>query len=91
MDLNIETQKDVKDHISHTPLQLSWGHVTKGANEMWMEEFPLWRSGLRIRLGTMRLQVQSLALLSGLRIQCCRELWRRLQMRLRSDVAVALA
>jgi len=30
--------------------------------------------GKRIRLGTMRLQVQSPALLSGLRIQCCREL-----------------
>ena len=29
----------------------------------------------RIRLGTMRLQVQSLASLSGLRIQSCRELW----------------
>jgi len=28
----------------------------------------------RIRLGTMRLQVQSLAVLSGLRIQHCREL-----------------
>ena len=31
----------------------------------------------RIRLGTMRLQVQSLALLSGLRIRRCRELWCR--------------
>ena len=34
--------------------------------------------------GTMRLQVQSLALLSGLRIQHCRELWYRLQTRLGS-------
>ena len=31
----------------------------------------------RSRLGTMRLQVQSLALLSGLRIQRCCELWCR--------------
>ena len=31
----------------------------------------------RIRLGTMRLWVQSLACISGLRIQCCHELWRR--------------
>ena len=31
----------------------------------------------RIHLGTMRLQVQSLAMLSGLRIRHCRELWCR--------------
>ena len=31
----------------------------------------------RIRLGTMRLRVPSLASLSGLRIWCCRELWSR--------------
>ena len=42
----------------------------------------------RIRLGTMRLQVWSLALLSGLRIQRCRELWCRLQTWLGSHVAV---
>ena len=29
----------------------------------------------RIRLGTMRLQVRSLASFRGLRIQHCRELW----------------
>ena len=39
----------------------------------------------------MRLWVQSLALLSGLRIWRCRELWRRSQTRLGSGVAVALA
>ena len=39
----------------------------------------------------MRLQVRSLALLSGLRIQRCRELWCRSQMWLGSHVAVALA
>ena len=37
----------------------------------------------------MRMQVQPLALLSGLRIWCCWELWCRSQMRLSSDVAVA--
>ena len=36
-------------------------------------------------------QVRSLALLRGLRIQCCRELWCRLQTRLGSCAAVALA
>ena len=45
----------------------------------------------RIQLGTMRLRVRSPDLLSGLTIQCCRELWYRLQMRLRYQVAVAVA
>ena len=35
--------------------------------------------------------VQSLPLLSGLRIQCCRELWCMSQTRLGSRVAVAVA
>ena len=39
----------------------------------------------------MSLLVQSLALLSGLRIRHCHELWCRLQMRLGSRAAVALA
>ena len=41
----------------------------------------------RIQLGTMRLQVRSLASLSGLMIWQCRELWYRSQTRLRSCVA----
>ena len=44
----------------------------------------------QIRLGTMRLRVRSLASLSGLRIQHSCELWYRLQMQLRSCVAVAV-
>ena len=39
----------------------------------------------------MRMQVRSLALLSGLRIRCCGELQCRSQMRLGSHVAVAVA
>ena len=42
----------------------------------------------RIRLGAVRLRVPSLALLSGLRIQCCRELWYRSQMWRGSGVAM---
>ena len=38
----------------------------------------------------MRLRVRSLALLSGLRIWFCRELWCRLQTRLRCCIAVAV-
>ena len=52
-----------------------------------VQEFPSW---LRIRLGTMKFRVCSLALLRGLRIQHCSELWYRLQTRLGSHVAVAL-
>ena len=44
----------------------------------------------RIQLGTMRLQVLSLASLSGLKIRCCHELWCRSQTWLGSDVAVAV-
>ena len=36
----------------------------------------------RVQLGTMMLRVRSLALLSGLRIQRCRELWCRWQTQL---------
>ena len=44
----------------------------------------------QIRLGTMRFGVQSLALLSGLRIRHCQELWCRSQILLGSGVAVAV-
>ena len=49
-------------------------------------EFLLWLSGLRIRLVSLRMWVQSLALLSGLRIWHCHELSCRSQMR--SDLAL---
>ena len=44
----------------------------------------------RIWLASMRTQVWDLALISGLRIQCCHELWCRLKMWLRSGIAVAV-
>ena len=44
-----------------------------------------------IRLGTVRLQVRSLALLSGLRIRHCCKLRCRSQMQLGSCIAVAVA
>ena len=47
--------------------------------------------GKQIQLGTMRLQVRSLALLTGLRIWCCRKLWGRSQMQLGSGIAMAVA
>ena len=44
----------------------------------------------RIRLATMRLRVQSLASIGGLKIWCCHELWCRSQTWLGSGVAVAV-
>ena len=51
---------------------------------------PILAQRKRIQLGSM-MRVPSLALLSGLKIQRCREPWCRSQMRLRSGDAVALA
>ena len=45
----------------------------------------------RVCLASMRMQVRSLASLSGLRIWCCSELWCMSQTRLRSGVAVVQA
>ena len=42
-------------------------------------------------LGSMRMQVQSLALLGGLMIQHCPALWCSLQIQLGSGIAVAVA
>ena len=44
----------------------------------------------RIRLGTLRFRVRSLASPSGLRNRCCHELWCSSQMRLGSCISVAV-
>ena len=56
-----------------------------------VREFPLWLSGLRTQLASMRMWVQSLMLFSRLRIRHCPELWCRSQTWLRSGVAMAVA
>ncbi len=53
-------------------------------------EVPIMAQQRQLRLGTMWLWVLSLALLSGLGIRRCRELWCRLQMYLRSGITVAV-
>ena len=55
----MKTYRHIYSHFSH-PL--------KKKVEKKKEEFPLWLSGLRTQLVSMKIQVQSLALLSGLRI-----------------------
>ena len=52
---------------------------------------PVVAQWLMNRLGTMRLRVRSLPLLSGVRIRRCCELWCRLKTRLGSRIAVAVA
>ena len=54
-------------------------------------EFPLGLTRLQTLLVCMKRWVCSLALLSGLRIWHCHELWYSWQIRLRSGVAVAVA
>ena len=56
-----------------------------------LAEVPIMVQRKRIRLGTMKLRVPSLASHSGLRIRHCRELWCRLQMPLGSGITVAVA
>ena len=71
--------------------------MTECCNTFWFCQLkqnrgvPLVVQQKRIWLGTMRLQIQSLALLSGLSICCCHELWCRSQTLLRSGIAVAVA
>ena len=46
--------------------------LEKEATKKGLEEFPLWLIGLRTQLASMKMQVQSLVLLSGLKIwRCC--------------------
>ena len=52
--------------------------------------FLLWLRGLWTRLVSMRMQIRSLALLSGLRIQHYHELWCRSRPQLRARIAVAV-
>ena len=54
------------------------------------QEFLLWLSSWRTQLVSIKMRVGSLALLSGLRIQRCHELWCRSQISLGSHVDVAM-
>ena len=56
-------------------------------NKIKYRKFPSWHSRIK---SNQNPRVQSLALLSGLRIRCSCELWCRLQMWLRSHIAVAV-
>ena len=70
----------------HKPISVI-DHIDKWKNKM---ESLSWLSGLGSRLVSMKMQVWSLALVSGLRIQHCCELWCRSQIWLGSCVAEAV-
>ena len=53
-------------------------------------DFPVVAQGVKNLLVNVRMQIQSPALLSGLRIRRCCELWCRSHTRLRSGVSVAV-
>ena len=64
--------------------------LSSGLNEMHVSGVPLMAQRVKIQLLSMKMRVQSLVLLSGLRIWHCQELWCRLEMWLGSCVAVAV-
>ena len=67
------------------------GRGGKNKNKKQSLGVPIVAQRLQTRLVSMRTWVPSLALLSGLKIQCCRELRCRSQRRLGSSIAVAVA
>ena len=64
--------------------------IIKHNGEKIPSEFPLWLSELGTRLASMRMQVRSLASVSGLRIWHCHKLQCWLPMGFQSLVAVAV-
>ena len=78
-------------------LQRTWFHRLWFLSQMWRSiqkldcKVPIMAHQLKSRLVTMRMWVQSLALLSGLSIPHCHKLQRRSQMWLGSGIAVAMA
>ena len=76
--------------VAHRTCCSSCTHFKMARGGGW-GKFLSWLSGLRTRLVSMRMQVRSLASLSGLRIWRCHDLWCRLQTLLRSCIAVAAA
>ena len=86
-----KTNKQKNNKKDNTSLVSMWRNsYTIGENMKWcIRGIAIVDLQKRIWVVFMRMQVQSLALLSVLRIWHCYELWCRLQMWLRSGIAVA--
>ena len=67
-----------------------WESGRKKGRKKW-QGVPIMAQWKWLWLVPMRTQVQSLSSLSGLRIQCCHQLWCGSQMQLGSGIAVAVA
>ena len=80
----------LRGDVKNWKLSESRHRARASISKPWGLGVPVVAQWKRIRLGTMRLWVWSLAWLSGLTIRGCHELWCRLQTRLGSWVAVAL-
>ena len=96
----LESSKSLKSRVRimgmYSKAVVKYWRIAKVYEGKWVEYFKRREQGIpvvaqQIWLGTMRLQVQSMALLGGLRIQRCHELWCRWQVWLRFHVAVAVA
>ena len=77
--------QDLNSHVYGSYYGLHYIH-----SKRYVEEFPLWLTGLWTQLVSMRMRVPSLTFLSGLRIWCCHKLHCRSQMWLRFDVAMSV-
>ena len=67
------------NHISSNQICISKMVLSKYVLNEWNWEFRFWLSSIRTQKVFTRMQVRSLASFSGLRIQCCHELWCRSQ------------
>ena len=79
-------------HIYMEKVKFFYQHqcIVDVVNEKEVIGVPVVAQWKRIRLGRMRLWVRSLALLIGLTIWCCCQLWCRWQTQLGSGIAMAL-
>ena len=87
--------------MSNAPLGMARGRLpgcvcwTKSEHlncliNMLLARVPIVVQRKQIRLVSMRMSVRSMALLSGLRVQCCWKLWCRSQTQLGSCIALAV-
>ena len=82
--------QDSNRPFSKEDTQMASKHRKKMFNISHLGDVPVVAQRKRIWLASLRTKVRSLALLGGLRIWHCCELWCRLQIRLGSCVAVAV-
>ena len=98
VDIHLESLQRPIVNYRHVFILKSWFNKYRNSDNIYCiglktenKRVPVVAQQKQIWRVSMRMQVLSLALLSGLRTQHCRELWCRLQTWLGSHVAVAMA